>query len=291
MLLWFFMAVAATSLLPAVYFIKNSTLLFNSGYAGLNIGLDLLVFLGVPVLLSILSLCWMKHQAKDSMSDIDEISPVNNDYLPVYLGYIFVSLGIPAGASGGVDWVNLVVVYCMVCLFVAFSKSLCFNPVFILFGYGYYRVKTSNNVKVFVITKRKIRNYLNGNFEAELKRVLDILTGHVPNPQQSYFVYNRTATMMYYDYADPYSWMNHYGSRIFADLGHPETMTMDEMYYYTDSYAGLGTSLLGREELIIDWNFSGILHSPVQGYYNTYHIPSINIGKLFISNPDNPGDQ
>lgn len=157
MLLWFFMAVAATSLLPAVYFIKNSTRLFNSGYAGLNIGLDLLVFLGVPVLLSILSLCWMRHQAKDSMSDIDEISPVNNDYLPVYLGYIFVSLGIPAGASGGVDWVNLVVVYCMVCLFVAFSKSLCFNPVFILFGYGYYRVKTSNNVKVFVITKRKIR--------------------------------------------------------------------------------------------------------------------------------------
>lgn len=133
--------------------------------------------------------------------------------------------------------------------------------------------------------------YLNGNFEAELKRVLDILTGHVPNPQQSYFVYNRTTTMMYYDYSDPYSWMNHYGSRIFADLGHPETMTMDEMYYYTDSYAGLGTSLLGREELIIDWNFSGILHSPVQGYYNTYHIPSINIGKLFISNPDNPGDQ
>ena len=105
MLLWFFMAVAATSLLPAVYFIKISTRLFNS----------------------------------------------------VYLGYIFVSLGIPAGASGGVDWVNLVVVYCMVCLFVAFSKSLCFNPVFILFGYGYYRVKTSNNVKVFVITKRKIR--------------------------------------------------------------------------------------------------------------------------------------
>jgi len=50
MLLWFFMAVAATSLLPAVYFIKNSTRLFNSGYAGLNIGLDLLVFLGVPVL-------------------------------------------------------------------------------------------------------------------------------------------------------------------------------------------------------------------------------------------------
>ena len=28
---------------------------------------------------------------------------------------------------------------------------------FILFGYGYYKVKTSNNVKVFVITKREIR--------------------------------------------------------------------------------------------------------------------------------------
>lgn len=132
---------------------------------------------------------------------------------------------------------------------------------------------------------------LYGNFEDELKRVLDILTGHVPNPLNSYFVYDRTASMMYYDYYDPYSSMNYYSSRVFATLGHDENMTLDEMYYYTDSYAGLGTSLLGNEELIIDWSFSGILHSPAHGYYNTYHIPSIKIGRIFTSNPDIPGDE
>lgn len=173
---WFFMAVAATSLLPAVYFIKNSTHLWNSGIDGVDAGLDLLVFLGVPVLLSIVSLYWMKHQAADSITyDIDEISPVNNDYLPVYLGYIFVSMGIPASASGGVDWTNLIVVYCMVCLFVAFSKSLCFNPIFILFGYGYYRVKTKNNVKVFVITKRKVRKSENRLSFPNLRKINELV--------------------------------------------------------------------------------------------------------------------
>lgn len=158
LLLYFYMAIASTSLLPAVYFIKVSTRLWNSRFEGLNIGLNLLVFLGVPILLSFLSLLWIKSQAVDSMTNkVSEISPVNNDYLPVYLGYIFVSLSIPTSQAGGIDWVSLSVVYCLVCLFVTFSKSLCFNPIFILFGYGYYKVKTSNNVKVFVITKRRIR--------------------------------------------------------------------------------------------------------------------------------------
>lgn len=176
MLSWLFMSVAATSLLPAVYFIKNSTRLCKFGFGGLDICLDLLVFLGVPVLLSVLSLCWMKHQAADSIAyDIDEISPVNNDYLPVYLGYIFVSMGIPSSPSGGIDWINLVVVYCMVCLFVAFSKSLCFNPIFILFGYGYYRVKTKNNIKVFVITKRKIKKSGNKLSFPNLRKINELV--------------------------------------------------------------------------------------------------------------------
>ena len=114
--------------------------------------------LGLPLLLSFLSLLWIKSKAADSIANkVNEISPVNNDYLPVYLGYIFVSLSIPADTTGGIDWISLSVVYCLVCLFVTFSKSLCFNPIFILFGYGYYKVKTSTNVKIFVITKRRIR--------------------------------------------------------------------------------------------------------------------------------------
>lgn len=172
----FFMALAATSLLPAVYFIKTSTHLWQSGSQGLNVVLDLFVFLGLPLLLSFLSLLWIKSQAADSIANkVNEISPVNNDYLPVYLGYIFVSLSIPADTTGDIDWISLSVVYCLVCLFVTFSKSLCFNPMFILFGYGYYKVKTSNNVKVFVITKREIRKNENEISFSNLRKINELV--------------------------------------------------------------------------------------------------------------------
>ena len=160
----FFMALAATSLLPAVYFIKTSTHLWQSGSQGLNVVLDLLVFLGLPLLLSFLSLLWIKSQAADSIANkVNEISPVNNDYLPVYLGYIFVSLSIPADTTGGIDWISLSVVYCWVCL------------LFILFGYGYYKVKTSNNVKVFVITKREIRKNENEISFSNLRKINELV--------------------------------------------------------------------------------------------------------------------
>lgn len=59
--------------------------------------------------------------------------------------------------NGKIDWQTLIIVYVLICFFVTFSKTLCFNPLFIIFGYGYYQVRTKNGVKVFVITKRKIK--------------------------------------------------------------------------------------------------------------------------------------
>lgn len=99
----------------------------------------------------------MGRRASDSINnEVSEIKPVNNDYLPIYLGYIFVSLSLPNPAPGQVDIFFLVLIYVMICLFVTCSKSLCFNPLFVIFGYGYYLVNTTSNTKVFVITKQKI---------------------------------------------------------------------------------------------------------------------------------------
>ena len=64
----FLMALASTSLLPAIYLIKIGCKVFNTGYLALNKILDLVLFLGVPTILSLCSLWWMKSQSKDSIT-------------------------------------------------------------------------------------------------------------------------------------------------------------------------------------------------------------------------------
>ncbi len=154
----FFMALASTSLLPAIYFVKIGYEVFQTNSVTVNRCLDLMLFLGVPVIMSLCSLRWMQLQGKDSINNgVQEIAPVNHEYLPVYLGYIFVSLSLPVLSSGEIDWITLGVIYLLICLFVTCSKTLCFNPLFIIFGFGYYQITTTNGIKVFVITKRRIR--------------------------------------------------------------------------------------------------------------------------------------
>lgn len=154
----FIMALASTSLLPAIYFIKSGVKVLHTPCQCINMVLDIVLFLGVPIVLSVLSLKWMRAQGKDSINNcVSEITPVNHEYLPVYLGYIFVSLSMPNTQSGGILWMTLIVVYLLICLFVTCSKTLCFNPIFIVFGYGYFQVTTNNGVKVFVMTKKTIR--------------------------------------------------------------------------------------------------------------------------------------
>jgi len=172
----FFMALASTSLLPAIYFIKIGCEVFQTKIGTINKLLDLLMFLGVPVFLSWCSLLWMKSQGADSINDgVQEIAPVNHEYLPVYLGYIFVSLSMPTLSSGGIDWATLSVVYLLVCLFVTCSKTLCFNPLFIIFGFGYYQITTTNGVKIFVITKKTIRKGDKGISFPHLRKVNELV--------------------------------------------------------------------------------------------------------------------
>lgn len=127
--------------------------------------------------------------------------------------------------------------------------------------------------------------YMAGNFRTELKRVLDIITGYSysGNGGSHYLVYSRTDSLRYRYYPDPYSCVNYHCSRIFADMGHSATMSMDEMYYYTDSYAGISVSNAGTNDHVISWYISELRHDPVNHYQNTYHVPAIKYGCLFQS--------
>lgn len=147
----FLISAISTSLLPSLYLIKS-----KYGIIAKPMCLNYVIYITFPLLLSLLMLRWFKIQPKDSINyDIQRLAPVNNEYLPIYLGYIFVALSIPNPGDGRIDIISLLVVYIMICLFVTFSKSLSFNPVFIIYGYGYYKVLTKSNIEVFIISKRK----------------------------------------------------------------------------------------------------------------------------------------
>lgn len=64
-------------------------------------------------------------------------------------------------------------VYSMIFIFVFITQSNYFNPIYLLFGYHYYKVTTNEGTRVFLIVKGKvIRNSNQVEFE-QLKRIND----------------------------------------------------------------------------------------------------------------------
>ena len=133
--------------------------------------------------------------------------------------------------------------------------------------------------------------YISTTFPRELKRVLDILSGHPINCSgQTYYTIDRNTSFMYSNYTDPYGSDYYEHSRIFAKISPGTTVTLDDMFYLTDSYLGLGHSVLVGIEVIIDWSISGLCYDPIHGYYVAYHVPSINIGTPHTHEPKPGGE-
>lgn len=111
-----------------------------------------LIFIFIPVLLTLLSFQIARFLPNDILNalSVQEIELANNNFLPTYLGYFFVSLGIE-------DISTLIVVFLIIYVFTYLSQTLYFNPLFLLFGYHFYFIKTSGNVKIFLITREKIK--------------------------------------------------------------------------------------------------------------------------------------
>ena len=175
-ILLFVFSIISTSLLPVIYLIKSSYYIIKEDcwiyrivekVLGANIieGLSTLAVLNItiyvisPILLSLVTLFWVRiFCSEDSIKkSVQEVSVINNDYMPIYLGYIFVSVSIPNPDIGEIDLLTLMVVYLLVNVFVTASRSLCFNPIFVIFGYSYYSIKTQKGTNLFVITRKKIR--------------------------------------------------------------------------------------------------------------------------------------
>lgn len=146
-----FLAFNSTYLIVVVYLVKEKyylEILENLNCIYISWGL----FIAFPILLTVLSFFIAKKLPKDfiTKTSVIEIELANNSFLPTYLGYFFVSLSVNSVPT-------LVVVFSMIYVFTFLSQTLYFNPIFLLFGYHFYFIKTNQNIKIFLITKKKLK--------------------------------------------------------------------------------------------------------------------------------------
>jgi len=145
-----FLAFNSTWLIVVVYLIKEKYRLnILDNY---SIYYSWAIFILFPIILTSLSFLIALKLPKDQLINtaINEIELANNNFLPTYLGYFFVSLGIS-------DIPTLVVVFIMIYIFTYLSQTLYFNPIFLIFGYHFYFIKTNKNIKIFLITKKQLK--------------------------------------------------------------------------------------------------------------------------------------
>ncbi len=149
-----FLAFNSTSLLLVVYLIKCGITLPLAPPYLLHIPnyVSYLIYIFGMIVLTFLSIQLAENLEKESfkIGDIINVEYANDAFLPSYLGYFFVSLDIPNSET-------LWFVYPLIFLFTFLSQTLYFNPLFLFFNYHFYNITTHNNVRVFLITRRKIK--------------------------------------------------------------------------------------------------------------------------------------
>lgn len=114
----------------------------------------------IPVFLSWLSLVLSHFLGTETLVvNCTEFNLADGEFLPIYLGYFFVSVGVS-------EHFTMAVVYLIVFVFTFLSQTQYYNPIFLLFGYHYYHVSTESGTKIFVIQKGTvIRNINDLRFE------------------------------------------------------------------------------------------------------------------------------
>ena len=111
-----------------------------------------ILYFSIPIILTGISICLSKHLSCDEFKkgESETIEYANNSFLPSYLGYFFVALSIN-------DCHTLLVVYCILLIFTFLSQALYFNPLFLLFGFEFYNVKTKSGYTYFLISRKHFK--------------------------------------------------------------------------------------------------------------------------------------
>jgi len=147
----------ATSLLLLIYMVQKGLTLAklfpHCAYVAAwpNMVSYLLYFL-VPILLTGLSILLSSKLGCDAFKkgEVETIEHANNSFLPSYLAYFFVALSINNGETLGF-------VYGVLFIFTFLSQALYFNPLFLLFDFEFYNIKTTNGTAIFLISRYKYK--------------------------------------------------------------------------------------------------------------------------------------
>jgi len=136
----------------------------NNFYSLLNLSSYIFYFLCI-ILLSIISIYLINLLSDDSIEEdtLRNIEPANDAFLPSYLGYFFVALSVP-------DIEMFFVVFGIIAIFIYYSKISYFNPLFFIFGFKFFYVINSNNVKILLITRKELKTTESASFNY-LKRI------------------------------------------------------------------------------------------------------------------------
>lgn len=157
----------ATSLIIVIFLIKEEVTLNNihDRLNSLPNFVSYLVYFLIPIILTYFSLLISRFLGNSNISkgSITEVENANNAFLPSYLGYFFVALSVN-------NCETLIFVFVILFIFTFLSQTLYFNPLFLIFGYHFYNISTSNKAKLFVITRNEINQVDDIEFSS-LKRI------------------------------------------------------------------------------------------------------------------------
>ena len=118
-----------------------------------------------PVLLSVASIFLTLLLSKDTLENCGTLEEANSSFLPIYLGYFFVGLGIA-------KLQHLAFIYLIILVFTYVAQTQYFNPIFLLFGYRFYNAETSEGTHVFLIARKNFRRADEARF-SNLRRIND----------------------------------------------------------------------------------------------------------------------
>ena len=161
----------STSLLIVIYWIKEQNLIdwlsISTKLTNVPDFVSYGIYFLIPVLSTLLSLWFANYLDDDNIEEnkVIEVEQANNAFLPSYLGYFFVALSVT-------HYDTLIYIFLILFVFTYFSQTLYFNPLFLLFKYKFYYITTVNGVKIFIITKRSLKNPTKTYFP-KLKRIND----------------------------------------------------------------------------------------------------------------------
>ena len=159
------LALASTSPMMFVYVINN-----NHKFALLqNFSIWITLFVVFVLIVAINAICIMlwHYLSRDSIEGkLTDVDLVNGFFLPNYLAYFFVAASITNITAFGI-------VYCITTFFVALSQTMYFNPFLLILGYNFYRATDEYGTRLFIITKREIREIKADAFY-NLRRINDV---------------------------------------------------------------------------------------------------------------------